>query len=355
MKTRRFVSITVMAAAISVSLSGCFLLPEEPEIPALPLVTSHIEEDYKTEIVQKGDLELTADVTFSSVPLQEEELAFAVSGERYGGIYVQVGDRVKAGDLVAEMNNSAVNSGISAIDDQLSQLDIELDIAVSSLEVARQLKALTGRDISEYEKKVTELEDEIHILNLRRLELEQEKESRRLYASIDGTVTYTKTVNSGSSTIKNSAVVTIANREEYILSAFTEHFEAFAKGEKYTVTIGDVPYEAKAVEAAELGFEPESRDNKGTVEQKVYLVITDNDAVFENDSFRGEVHLVLDSRQDVMWLPSKAVVTIGGQPMVYYQDETGLRSAKAVETGLEADSGIEIISGLEAGDEVIVG
>ena len=355
MKTRKFVSITALAAAISVSLSGCFLLPEEPEIPALPLVTSQIEEEYKTETVQKGDLELTADVSFSNVPLQEEDLKFSISGQRYGGIYVQVGDSVKAGDLVAEMNNSAVNSQIASIDKQLSLLAIELDIAVQSLEVARQLNVQAGKDISDYEKKVTQLEDEAYILNLRRQELEDEKESRRLYASIDGTVTYAKTINSGSTTIKNSAVVTIANREEYILSAFTEYYDAFASGEKYAVVIGDVPYEAVAVEAVELGFEPESRDNKGTMEEKVYLVLTDEDVFFESESFRGEVHLVLDSRQDVMWLPSKAVVTIGGQPMVYYQDETGLRSAKAVETGLEADSGIEIISGLEVGDEVIIG
>ena len=355
MKTRKFVSITALAAAISVSLSGCFLLPEEPEIPALPLVTSQIEEEYKTETVQKGDLELTADVSFSNVPLQEEDLKFSISGQRYGGIYVQVGDSVKAGDLVAEMNNSAVNSQIASIDKQLSLLAIELDIAVQSLEVARQLNVQAGKDISDYEKKVTQLEDEAYILNLRRQELEDEKESRRLYASIDGTVTYAKTINSGSTTIKNSTVVTIANREEYILSAYTEHHEALVVGEKYTVTIGDADYEAVVVEAEELGFEPESRDNKGTYEEKVYLVLTGEDLFFESENFRGEVHLVLDSRQDVMWLPAKAVVTIGGQPMVYYQDETGLRSAKAVETGLEADSGIEIISGLETGDEVIVG
>lgn len=355
MKSRKIVCVTALAAAISVSLSGCFLLPQEAEIPSLPLVTSQIEEEYKTVTVQKGDLELTADVAFSSVPLQEEELKFTVSGERYGGIYVQVGDSVKAGDLMAELNNSSVNSSIASLDEQLSQLEIELDIASKSLDVAQQLKAQTGEDISDYEKKVTELEDEIYILNLKRQELETEKESRRLYASIDGTVTFVKSINSGSTTIKNSAVVTIANRDRYVLSAYTGHYEVFEPGMNFSIAIGDVPYEAKVVSAEELGFEAESRDNKGTYEEKVYLMLTDEDAFFESESIRGEVHLVLDSRQDVMWLPTRAVITIGGQPMVYYQDETGLRSAKPVEAGLEADSGIEIISGLEAGDEVIVG
>ena len=355
MKLRKSVCAAGLAAAMSVSLSGCFWLPEEADIPALPMVTTHIEEEYKTVTVQQGDLELTADISFNSVPLQEEELAFPVSGERYGGIYVRVGDSVKAGQLVAELSNVSADSGIASIDVQLGQLEIELDIARRSLEVAQQLAAITGEDISNYEKKVMELEDDIYILGLRRKELETEKESRRLYASIDGTVTYVKSINSSSTTIKNSAVVTIANREEYILSAFTGHFAAFEHGSEYSVEIGDTQYTAIAMKPEELGFGSESRDNKGTVEEKVYLMLTDEDAFFESESIRGEVHLVLDSRQDVLWLPEKAVVTIGGQPMVYYQDETGLRSAKPVETGLEADSGIEIISGLKAGDEVIVG
>lgn len=355
MKLRKNVCAAGLAAAMAVSLSGCFLLPEEAEIPALPMVTTNIEEEYKTETVQQGDLELTADISFNSVPLQEEELAFPVSSERYGGIYVQVGDSVKAGQLMAELSNASADSGIASIDEQLGQLEIELDIALRSLEVAQQLAAVTGEDISDYEKKVADLEDEIYILGLRRQELEAEKESRRLYASIDGTVTYVKSVNSSSTTIKNSAVVTIANREEYILSAFTEHYAAFEQGREYTVIIGDNPYTAVAMMPEELGFEAESRDNKGTVEEKVYLMLTGEDVFFESENIRGQVHLVLDSRQDVLWLPSRAVITIGGQPMVYYQDETGLRSAKSVETGLEADYGIEIVSGLEAGDEVIVG
>lgn len=355
MKIREFVTLSAVAAAMSVTFSGCFLLPKEAEIPSLPPVMTNIEEDYKTETVQVGDIQRTADISFSAVPLQEEELSFPVSGERYGGIYVQVGDSVKAGDLIAELSTAAADRELRTIDEQLGQLEIELDIAAQSLEVAKQLSTITGEDTGEYEKKVTELEDEIYILGLRRSELEAEKESRRLYASIDGTVTYVKSINSSSTTIKNSSVADIANREEYIFSSFTEYYDAFETGEEYTVTIGDATYTAKCAEPAELGFEAETRDNRGTYEEKVYLILTDEDAYFESENIRGEVHLVLDSREGVMWLPKRAVITIGGQPMVYYQDESGLRSAKPVETGLEADEGVEIISGLEAGDEVIIG
>ncbi len=354
MKARKKISLVLLAAGAASVLSGCFLLPQEAEAPQLPLVTSQIEEDYKTETVKTGDLELTADITFSSVPLQEEELSFQVSGQRYGGIYVQTGDSVMAGDLVAEMNNSAINSQIAQIDELLSQLSVELDIAAQSLDVAQKLSSQTGQDISDYEQKVTELEDQIYILGLQRAELEDEKEGRRLYASIDGTVTYVKSIGADSATIKNSPVVTIANREQYILSAYTQYYDEFEPGKTVQVAISDTAYEAVAVKPEDLGFEPESRDNKGTAEEKVYLVLTDETAWFESESIRGTVHLVLDSRQSVLWLPSRAVISIGGQPMVYYQDETGLRSAKAVETGLEADNGIEIISGLESGDEVII-
>ena len=38
----------------------------------------------------------------------------------------------------------------------------------------------------------------------------------------------------------------------------------------------------------------------------------------------------------------------------YYQDENGMRALKNVTTGLEANKMIEIVSGLEEGDMVIV-
>ena len=50
--------------------------------------------------------------------------------------------------------------------------------------------------------------------------------------------------------------------------------------------------------------------------------------------------------------PATGWVVIGDE--TYYQDEEGMRAYKNVVVGLEADKMIEVVSGLEEGDLVIV-
>lgn len=344
--------ILPLALCMTLLLSGCFLLPQEAEVPSLPLVETAPAAEYKTETVRRGDISLTASVGFSYVPLKQEDLSFSVSGERYGQIFVKTGDTVAAGDLVAELDCGQQEREMSQLQEQLSTASIQLDYARQGLAAA---ESLGGDTAQEYREKVTRLEDDVYVLELRLQELEEQKDQRRLYASIDGTVTYVKSIGSMSTTVKGSTVVTVANRDRSIFAAMTEYYDHFQPGDSLTVTIGNREYEAVVKEPQELGFEPSSTDDKDVHKEKVYIVLTDQEAYFESSSIKALANPVLDSREDTLWLPKNAVVSIGGQPMVYYQDDTGLRSAKAVETGITADQGVEIISGLEEGDQVIIG
>ena len=73
----------------------------------------------------------------------------------------------------------------------------------------------------------------------------------------------------------------------------------------------------------------------------------------END--KGTFELVLDTRTDVLTLPEKTVSMMGDKQVVYYLDEEGIRRYCEVQTGLAANKIVEILSGLEEGDSVIVG
>lgn len=344
--------ILPLALCMTLLLGGCFLLPQEAEVPSLPLVETAPAAEYKTETVRRGDIAQTASISFAYVPLQQEELSFPVSGERYGDIFVKAGDTVAAGDLVAELDCSDLDRESRELQEQQATASIQLDYARQALDAA---KGLGGDTLQEYKEKVSQLEDTVYVLGLRLDELEQQKDQRRLYSSIDGTVTYVKSIGAMSTTIKDSTVVTVANREQSIFAAMTEYYDRFQPGDTLTLTISDQEYEAVVKKPQELGFEPSSSEDKGVYKEKVYLVLADENAYFESSSIKAVVSLTLDSREDVLWLPAKAVVTIGGQSMVYYQDDTGLRSAKAVETGITADQGVEIVSGLEEGDVVMIG
>ena len=63
---------------------------------------------------------------------------------------------------------------------------------------------------------------------------------------------------------------------------------------------------------------------------------------------------IIEEHNDVLYLPDSAVNKMGDSYIVYYEDENGLKSAKEVTVGLKAENKIEITSGLEFGDAVIV-
>ena len=66
------------------------------------------------------------------------------------------------------------------------------------------------------------------------------------------------------------------------------------------------------------------------------------------------IKVVLDSREDVLYVNKKAIKTAGGKQFVYVLNESGLRESKDVTVGAEFGDVIEILSGLKEGDSVLL-
>ena len=100
----------------------------------------------------------------------------------------------------------------------------------------------------------------------------------------------------------------------------------------------------------ELGLAPREKE----AGQKAYVYFALTQPTFDlEDNDRGTLTIVLDSRHDVLRVPSSAISTINGETVVYYQNDEGMKAYKNVTVGLEANDLIEIIAGLEEGDLVI--
>jgi len=64
------------------------------------------------------------------------------------------------------------------------------------------------------------------------------------------------------------------------------------------------------------------------------------------------VTIVLQHKEDVLWLPPQAIRTFGGRKFVVVQED-GYQQRVDVKIGIESDDRVEIISGLEDGQVVI--
>ena len=351
---KRFIAVLIMISII-MSLSGCFLLPEEAAPPALPLVTPYSGEDYIVAQVSRGDIKLVREVDFAFQATRRETLRFDLSGKGYGAISVSVGDTVKAGDLLAWLDVSEVEQKLSAVEAEIARLEILLEEAETALRLAREAESLQGGGSVSSEARAADAEyykSSLQLQNRKRDELIAERESLRLYASIDGIVTYAKSLYAGAVSNKSDTVVTITDTSSSVFTAVTSHHQLFPVGEEVTIVSDGTEYRCIVRNAEELGISA-SKSEREQGRDIVCLEVQGAETPSGSD-VRGTVTMELDSREDVLMLPRRAVFTVEDKYYVYFEDENGLKSAREVVCGLENDRWVEIISGLEEGDTVIL-
>lgn len=348
--------VLLLALLLASLLGGCFLLPKEAAVPALPLVTPYSGAEYRTAQVLRGDLTLTREVSCAYSATRREDLKFAVADKPFGAMLVSAGDVVSAGDMVATLDAAQAEQRLSQADGSVARLEVQVAAAETALALAKEREALEGggSTISSEARAadLTYLQASLEIQKQKQAELRAELESLRLYAGIGGTVTYVKRLTEGAKSSKAEVVVTVTDTASSVFSASTDLYDAFPPGKAVTVSADGVDYPCVAVSAASLGLEEKA--DQSTDSRMVYLSITGPEAP-TGGSARGAVTLTLDSREDVLYVPRQAVFTVGDRSYVYYQEESGLKSARQVVCGLTAGRSVEIVEGLGEGDTVILG
>jgi multidrug efflux pump subunit AcrA (membrane-fusion protein) len=344
----------VLAILLMLCMCGCFLLPEEAKVPELPLVTPYAGDEFVTAYVTRGNMTLKETINCLYSATKSETLSFRITGADYGSVFVDTGDYVTAGTLVAELDVSSILEDMKSVGNDIAKLEVELDEEYKALDLTYLTEELNGgtSTVSSDAKKasIAYKESKLDIFILKKAELEQKLEERRLYAGINGTVTYVKKIKDGLKSSKNDNVVIITDMDSSVFIASTELYDLFKPGQEVIISSEGTAYTTVFTAAEQLGLK-EQIDGSGR--KTVYFTVTGSEAPSKSGA-KGSVELFLDSREDVLMIPSKAVFTVDGQSMVYYQDENGVKSAKEIECGLKADGFIEITGGLNEGDCVII-
>lgn len=382
--------------AVALVCAGCSLIPKEAELPLAPVADIIEPVEPSLTPVERGDI--IEEQTFSCKyePAEEEQLFFPQNGQVVSAIYVKKGDTVKAGDLIAELDNTDVLKSISDQQRQVTSLQVQVNQEYELISVLdERIKIYTesaGGDPDLYQAEIasiqqaraarteqlTYLQSLLYIERTRLSELENSLKNRQLFAGIDGTVSYalelTDKVMYSSSTKIVCVIMDLSG------SSFVKEFEEdyFAEGDTVNLVINDVDHEAyvqsvtvigeapaeetevtgetEATEAAEdENTETEAEETEPEEDNRSYLVhfsLATPDPTLKVGAV-GKLTLLVNARYDVLYLPLSAVHQQGDNCFVYYLDENGFMAAKNVEIGMKANDRVEIISGLKDGDEVI--
>lgn len=371
--------LTRFAACLLIScmLSACQLLPEEEVLPAIPVISSYEGVEYKMATVQRGDMVLNKTVSCKYVPAKKESLKFTLGGLYIDKVYAVEGQAVKAGQLLAELEQENIQEQIANQQYQLEVMylkrehlleDRELDLLkhdivlndlkyefenVHGLRNEVLQKQIEKRELSrletdmEYAEQMQNLDDSIYIMELQLEEMQENLRERQIIAGIDGIVTYAVEVKNGDRSVKDKNMFTVSDMDTVVFTVEGEDAALFPVGTQVILNCQKKEFVAYAADPSELGLVPDEE------KQMAYLKLNQPDPTLE-DGDKGHINIVMDERKDVLYVVTSAIRKANDQEFVYMLGEDGLRTMQEVTTGMVSGEYVEIINGLEEGDNVII-
>ena len=347
-----------LTASLSMALTGCSILPAEEIFPAAPMLRTYEAEEYKMATVLRGDLAETKKVTCNYKPAKQETLGFGVSDKEIIGIYVSSGEEVKAGQLLAELEHEALAEQMEELEYQIKVLHTQNEYAMKSWDVENQLLDLKYEKDSDSHaakkavidaKYILELEannDALHIKELRLQELRDEVRLCKIYAGMDGTVTYVRSVQEGERSEEDRSMITIADMGSTAFVVRGDDVEYFSIGDEVTIFRSKSELAAVCVETSALGIVEEAKNS-------VYFQLVQPDPTLESGN-TGWIQVVLDSREDVLYINKNVIKTNQGKNFVYVLNDEGLRESRDVTVGKVFGDVVEVLDGLKEGESVIL-
>ena len=354
---------TILCSSLLLSACGATKSVEEPLILVEP---SEEETQYEMAIATVGDVVKTQKIRCNYRQLDSMDMAFPVSGKEIKEVHVKVGDTVKEGDLLAELDVGDVDGKIRELEYRIARNNLLLqyvdeneNFEISSMwhtyiyhsahsdekaeAVADSVAALQKQN--EYVR-----EDYSDAIAMDTLELEQIQEEiaqSYLYAGMDGTVSY----------VKSNLVGEISEEEERVISIIdgSEGIFVVEDGKYADYFSEDVEVDMKILSGTAAGSYkviPYKMEEWG--EELFFTLTEDEENVAVKVGDMGTLEMIMGERKQVLHIPVTAVHTADGKEYVYVAGEGNIREVKWIETGLYGDNLVEVISGLNEGEKVIV-
>lgn len=345
-------------------LSGCSLLPTEEEIHTAPLLRTVPPLSLETETVQRGDLIKTVKISCKYVPVQSVGLSFPISGEYYDKIFVQAGDHVQAGQLLAQLELGNIEDQIGAIRRRMEEIEIRADSLGKKYQLARErceilhqggdaaARALAFSQLeSDYAAQEKSYSDQMYLQQLQLSQLEEELKTRQVSAPFEGTITYTKKLADGEKSQARISIITLVDSTITLFRCDTKYWPYFQPGDSYQIEVSGEKLEAIVTDEAALGLE--AKEKLPDKSANIYLMLREPNFELEEGDY-GYLTLILDQRPNALHVSEDAVSHAGEQPIVYFLRSDGEKAYKPIETGITVGDRVEVISGLDEGEQIIV-
>ena len=348
--------LIILLIAAALVISGC-----ATDVQPAPELLTPVGSKMDTVTAEIGAIEKT-DIYEAAIIPEYHELYFTHE-VRIGNIPVMLGDEVKKGDVLVEIDVSGVNGSIAQLESERADIEAEaeyekaiydIDMEIFSLE----MKKLSGdaaydkeTDMAIYELEYQNAED---VRNARLAEIEAEiaelklsLEDTALVSPCDGRVTYVANATGGVAGAYDTVCVVTDDSALSLKSSFIPQATVAAAAEIYAMIDGEkIPLHALQLNEDEY--------SRAMLKKVQYL--TSFEAELPGDVQAGDtcvVYVVVNRLENVLRVPFNSVFSEDEEYYVYLvEGESRIKTGVAV--GFTNNIYYEITGGIEEGDVVYV-
>ncbi|RNB85697.1 HlyD family efflux transporter periplasmic adaptor subunit [Brevibacillus panacihumi] len=374
-----------IASAFATLLSGCSLLPKEEPILAPPLVEP-VQVTYDVAEVTLGTIKRSIRGTSTFTTVDKKELSFPESkGLRLKTLNVSSGDMVKAGQVLAELDATELERSIEMAKYEVDKAKLELLEAQQDnqyeVEEARLnvLKAEMNAKVSETKLaqieleqaklKLAELEDpkrreykiERAKLNVKQREMDLASLQKRLadtklIAPMDGLVLFVSNEQVGDEIDAHQTLVTIGDPNKlHVLYTAPERdtIKDVKDGVKALIKLPDGTEVEGIVVQTPLNVPDDVPEELKRLYHRSLLIAPVKPLLGIEVGTSVYFEIVVEQQENAVIIPSKALRAFNERMYVHVLEED-VKKEVDVTVGIKTEAEVEILSGLQPGQLVIL-
>jgi macrolide-specific efflux system membrane fusion protein len=315
----------------------------------------------RTATVERGVVQSTVSGNGSLEPSRQVELDFGASGE-VTDIHAKAGEKVSKGEVLARIDSSSARASLASAEAQLSE-------AEETLEAAEEPEAETTSSESSAEAKPGEPESSSPAggtvsvataeakLRQARLSVKSARREIRetaLRAPISGTVASVSRSSKSSGGMGSSVSIVLIqlSRLKMKVSFSESDVGKVEAGQPATVSVSSVEGTELAGRVTKVDVLPSESSSSGVVEYPATITVTQS-AKGVRAGMSASAEVVVEQASNTLAVSSEAIASgSGGGSVTVLED--GREVDRSVTTGLKGDETTQILSGLEAGETVVL-
>ena len=325
----------IMSAALIISMTGmtgCFFFPAEEDLLEPPPVAIEAIA-YSTYTAKQKTIEDKTVATGYVFCKSQYNASFPESGGTLKTIYVTAGQHVEEGDLLAELDVG-----------DLDYLYKQQLLIVQKAQIAYNSSGTADARLT--------LEMEQNTLT----EYERQLNNSRIYAGMTGEVCFVQDMDPGTTVTAYKTIIKIVDPSQLCIQYSSSNMKSFPLGEEVTITVDGEDYSGYVSKTPTDVKEGLYDDFPAVMKDtsSIYCEFTDGTPSFLTVGQTADITAVFARHENAVVISKTLVKTDGDRTYVTILDENDTKKEVAVTVGITNATEAEILTGLNAGDRVVV-